>query len=65
MGSVVSKAKNGAKVSKNDRGAYVDFQNLCYLADAETTIVSNEDFSSEISHSPQKNRVITLATFLS
>lgn len=65
LGSVVNKAKSGAKVSKNDRGAYVDFQILCYLADASTTIVSDEDFSSEISNSPQKDRIITLSTFLS
>jgi hypothetical protein len=65
LGSVVNKAKSGAKVSKNDRGAYVDFQNLYYLADANTTIVSDEDFSSEILNSPQRNRIITLASFLS
>jgi hypothetical protein len=62
--SLVVKVKNGANLPKNDRGAYVDFQVLFYLADANTTIVSNEDFSSEISNSPQKDRIIALANFL-
>ncbi|MGA7920424.1 MAG: hypothetical protein WCA38_12225 [Candidatus Acidiferrales bacterium] len=32
---------------------------------ANTTIVSGEDFSSEISNSAQKDRIITLAKFFS
>jgi hypothetical protein len=62
--SLVDKVRNGANLLKNDRGSYVDFQCLFYLADAEVTIVSNEDFSSEISNSPQKDRIITQANFL-
>lgn len=62
--SVIAKVRNGANLPKNDRGMYVDFQILFYLADPNATIVSNEDFSSEISKSPQKDRIITLSQFL-
>jgi hypothetical protein len=62
--SVIVKVRNGANLAKNDRGMYVDFQILFYLADPNATIVSNEDFSSEISKCPQKGRIITLAQFL-
>jgi len=62
--SLVNKVKSGANLPKNDRGAYGDFQILFYLADTNTTIVSNEDFSSEISNAPQKDRMISLANFL-
>ena len=62
--SVIVKVRNGANLPKNDRGMYVDFQILFYLADPNATIVSNEDFSTEISKSPQKDRIITLTQFL-
>jgi predicted nucleic acid-binding protein len=62
--SVTVKVRNGANLAKNDRGMYVDFQILFYLADPNATIVSNEHFFSEISKSPQKDRIITLAQFL-
>jgi hypothetical protein len=62
--SVIVKVRNGANLVKNDRGMYVDFQILFYLADRNATIVSNEDFSSEISKSPQKDRIIALGQFL-
>jgi hypothetical protein len=62
--SLIALVKNGANLPKNDRGAYVDFQILFYLADSEITIVSNENFSGGISHSPQRDRIITLETFL-
>ena len=62
--SVIVKVRNGANLARNDRGMYVDFQILYYLADPNATIVSNEDFSREISKSPQKDRIITLAQFL-
>jgi hypothetical protein len=62
--SVIVKVRNGANLRKNDRGMYVDFQILFYLADPNATIVSNEDFSDEVSKSPQKDRIIGLAQFL-
>lgn len=62
--SAIAKVKNGANLAKNDRGMYGDFQFLFYLADPNAIIVTNERFSGEISKSPQKDRVITLAQFL-
>jgi hypothetical protein len=62
--SIGAKVRNGTNLGKNDRGMYMDFQNLLYLADPNAYFVSNEDFSAEISKSPQKDRIITRSQFL-
>jgi hypothetical protein len=62
--SSVAKVRNGANPKKNDRGLYIDSQLFWYLGDADAVIVTNEDFSNEIRVSPQRNRIISLDTFL-
>jgi hypothetical protein len=54
----VRKVAAGAKPRKNDRGLYVDWQLLMYLADPKVSFLTNEDFSGEISASAQRNRII-------
>ncbi len=54
----VRKVAGGAKPRKNDRGLYVDWQLLMYLADPKISFLSSEDFSGEISVSAQKNRIV-------
>jgi hypothetical protein len=54
----VRKVANGAKPRKNDRGLYVDFQLLAYLADSKINFLTNENFSGEISKSPQRTRIV-------
>lgn len=61
--SSVIQVKNGAKPRKNNRGMYVDSQLFWYLADPEAVVVSDEDFSTEIRHSPQRIRIISYETF--
>jgi hypothetical protein len=56
--SSIRKLDQGANLRKNDRGAYMDWQLLMYLAIPEVVFVTNENFSSEITKSPQKNRII-------
>jgi hypothetical protein len=57
------KLRRGANLAKNDRGMYIDFQILFYLADPDAVIVSNEGFG-EITKSSQRNRIISLAEFM-
>ena len=54
----IRKVANGAKPRKNDRGLYVDYQLLMYLADSEINFLTNEDFSGEISKSSQRARIV-------
>lgn len=54
----VRKVVQGAKPRKNDRGLYVDWQLLMYLAIPDATFLTNEDFSGEIAKSPQKDRIV-------
>jgi len=54
----VRKVAQGAKPRKNDRGLYVDWQLLMYLAIPDIRFLTNEDFSGEISQSPQKHRIV-------
>jgi hypothetical protein len=54
----IQKLIQGAKLRKNDRGLYVDWQLLMYLADPQTTFLTNENFSGEILKSPQKARIV-------
>jgi hypothetical protein len=54
----IRKVAGGAKPRKNDRGLYIDFQLLTYLADANISFLTNEDFSGEISQSPQRTRIV-------
>jgi hypothetical protein len=56
--SVVRKVANGSKPRKNDRGLYVDWQLLMYLARPDVKFLTNEDFSGEISKSPQEVRIV-------
>jgi hypothetical protein len=49
---------SGAKPRKNDRGMYVDWQLLTYLACPDVMFVTHERFSGEITKSPQKDRII-------
>ncbi len=57
LDSSIRKVVRGAKPRKNDRGLYVDFQMLMYLADPEIKFLTNENFA-EITKSPQKSRII-------
>jgi hypothetical protein len=47
-----------ADPQKNDRGVYVDFQLLTYLALPDVWFLSDEKFSTEITRSPQKGRIV-------
>ncbi len=54
----VHKVAQGANPRKNDRGLYVDWQMLMYLAIPDLWFLTNEDFSGEIRKSPQKDRIV-------
>ncbi|MFZ3214760.1 MAG: hypothetical protein WA192_01760 [Candidatus Acidiferrales bacterium] len=56
----VAKIRAGAKPWKNDRGRYGDFQLFFYLADPNITLLTNDDFSGDIEHSPQRTRIVGL-----
>ena len=58
----MQKLIRGAKPRKNDRGLYVDWELLMYLADPDIRFLTNEDFSGEISKSPQKIRIVKPCT---
>jgi len=62
--SSIAQVRNGAKPLKNNRGLYVDSQFFWYLGDPDLTIVSKENFSSEIKASPQVARIISLDAYL-
>jgi hypothetical protein len=53
----IRKVVQGGKPRKNDRGLYVDWQLLMYLAIPDAMFLTNEDFSGEIKKSPQKDRI--------
>lgn len=57
--------KIGAKPEQNDPGLYGDFQLFWYLAEPQNHIVSAEDFTSKIKHSPQRTRILPLSTLVS
>jgi hypothetical protein len=62
----VRRVAQGAKPRKNNRGLYVDWQLLMYLANPDVQFLTKEDFSAEISQSPQKDRIVapeTLAAY--
>lgn len=63
--SVRKVAVQGAKPRKNDRGMYVDWQLLMYLAIPDVRFLTNEDFSGEITKSPQKDRIVKPNTVVS
>jgi hypothetical protein len=54
----VRKVVRGAKPRKNDRGMYVDWQLLMYLAIPNARFLTNENFSGEITKSPQRERIV-------
>lgn len=54
----IRKIVHGANPRKNDRGLYVDWQLLMYLAIPDLQFVTNENFSGEINKSPQKDRIV-------
>ena len=63
LGSSIIQVRNGANKRKNDPGMYVDWQLFWYLADPSITVVSNEDFSSQIRVSPQAQRIMSYDAF--
>jgi hypothetical protein len=56
----IQKVAMGANPRKNDRGMYVDWQLLNYLANPNFQSLTEEDFSGEISKSPQRERIVSL-----
>jgi hypothetical protein len=54
----IAKIRAGAKPWKNDRGRYGDFQLFFYLADPNITLLTREDFSGDITQSPQRTRIV-------
>jgi hypothetical protein len=54
----ILKVKGGAKPEKNDRGLWIDYNILRYLADPEVTIITAEKFHRSIKQSPQASRII-------
>jgi hypothetical protein len=56
------KVYQGAKPEKNDRGLFVDFQLLFYLADPDIYFLTGEDFSTKVKTSPQASRRLRLAS---
>jgi hypothetical protein len=56
----IAKIKAGAQPWKNDRARYGDFQLFFYLADANITLLTSEDFSGDIKQSPQRTRIVGL-----
>jgi hypothetical protein len=54
----VQKMVQGANPRKNDRGLYVDWQMLMYLAIPDAMFLTSEDFTGEVSKSPQKTRIV-------
>jgi hypothetical protein len=47
-----------ARPRKNDQGLYVDWQLLMYLALPGIRFLTSENFSGEISKSPQRERIV-------
>jgi len=60
--SSLSKVHQGAKPERNDRGLYVDFQLLLYLADPNIHFLTGEGFAAEIRKSAQKDRIVKLGS---
>jgi hypothetical protein len=58
--SSIRKIVRGAKPRKNDRGMFVDWQLLNYLADPGLQFLTEENFSGEIAKSPQRHRIVKL-----
>jgi hypothetical protein len=49
-----------AKPGKKKQGMYGDLQLLFYLADPRITLLTNDQFSSDIKQSPQRTRIVAL-----
>jgi hypothetical protein len=56
----IAKIRAGAKPWRNDRGRYGDVQLFFYLADPNITLLTNDNFSGDIKHSPQRTRIVGL-----
>jgi hypothetical protein len=56
----IARIRAGAKPRKNDPGRYGDSQLFFYLADPNIILLTNEDFSADIRHSPQRTRIVGL-----
>jgi hypothetical protein len=54
----IAKIRAGANPRKNDQGRYGDFQLLFYLAEPDIELLTSEDFSRDITHSPQRSRIV-------
>jgi len=58
--TTIERIRNGANPRKNDPGRFGDFQLFFYLANPEICLLTQEDFSSDITKSPQRNRIVGL-----
>jgi hypothetical protein len=57
-----TRVRGGGKPRKNDPGRYVDSQLFFYLADPKIIFVTREDFSGDIQSSPQRRRIVGVAS---
>lgn len=55
-----ARIRGGAKLKKNDRGRYGDWQLFFYLADPGLSFLTKEDFSHDIRNSPQRARIVDI-----
>lgn len=60
--STCARVRGGANPRKNDPGLYVDFNLLLYLGDDSLSFLTNENFAAEIRNSPQRQRIVPLAS---
>jgi hypothetical protein len=56
--TTIARIRGGANPRKNDPGRYGDFQLFFYLADPALELLTTEDFSSDITRSPQRTRIV-------
>jgi hypothetical protein len=60
--ATIAKIRAGANPRKNDQGRYGDFQLLFYLADPGIELLTSEDFSKDITRSPQRSRIVKVGS---
>jgi|GEM_PF-2539508 len=56
--TTITRIRAGANPRKNDPGRFGDFQLFFYLAEPELHLLTREDFSTDIRHSPQRTRIV-------
>lgn len=54
----ILRVQGGAKPWRNDRGLWIDYNILWYLADPDITVISSEKFHKAIRKSPQLSRIL-------